>query len=180
MDRSSSLVTGVAAFLVLGFCDSNADTSTPAPAPALETAATTPSLGALQSVKSFYQALQNGEVEKALPMVIASSSARGGASGEELKSFSQTLRTRWSEIGVHESQERGPCALVAVSMKFHNGKEFESRLREEILLRKDGAWRIVPEALRSDPEVKGVLEEHARPLFDAFRKRLPSLREKYK
>jgi hypothetical protein len=65
-------------------------------------------------------------------------------------------------------------------MKFHTGKEFETRLREEILLRKDGAWFIIPEALRSDAAVKGILEEHAKRLFEAFRKRLPALREKHK
>jgi hypothetical protein len=43
-----------------------------------------------------------------------------------------------------------------------------------------GAWFIIPEALRSDAAVKGILEEHAKPLFEAFRKRLPALREKHK
>lgn len=72
MNRISSLVTGLVALLALGSCDSDADTSTPAPD---VEAPSKPKMGALQFVKA----------------------------------FSQALRTRWIEIGVHESQERDPA-----------------------------------------------------------------------
>ncbi len=80
MNRIFSLVTGLVALLALGSCDSDADTSTPAPAPAVETA----------------------------PAVEAPSKPKMGAL-QFVKAFSQALRTRWIEIGVHESQERGPA-----------------------------------------------------------------------
>jgi hypothetical protein len=177
---SAAALTSAALFLVS--CDPSV-VELPGPAPAVETRAParslSPKVGALQTAKSFYRALQTDAVEQAERLVVVVKKIGREELTKELKSFSKALRTRWIEIGVHESRESGPCALVVVSMKFHNGKEFVTRLREEMLLRRDDRWFVVPEAFRSDPDVSAAMGEHGKRLFKAYREQLPALVEKY-
>ena len=127
-----------------------------------------------------YKALRKGNLAKAEAAFITPTDER--LSKKLKKSIDMTSTTMQSGELVMKavfSRVKGNWAVVVSRIETKNRGKKESIIRDEFMLKQKGKWRVVPEALRSDPAVRPLLDDDMKSLFKWYRANVDDLRKKH-
>jgi hypothetical protein len=73
----------------------------------------------------------------------------------------------------------GRWAVVVTLIERPRGRDTTRFVRDQYLYRENGGWKVVPEAIRSDPAVQPLVDASAQRLFDWYRAHRAELEARY-
>lgn len=97
----------------------------------------------------------------------------------ELRRTGQELTESIAQIEPVEERIDGRWAIVVTLIERPRGADTTRFVRDEYLYREDGGWKLVPEAIRSDPAVQPLVDAAAQRLFDWYRGHREELEARY-
>lgn len=96
-----------------------------------------------------------------------------------LRHTAQELTEGVAAIEPVEQRIDGDWALVVTRIERPRGADTLVQVRDEYLYRQDGQWKVVPEAVRTDPAVRPLVNASLERLFQWFREHREELDGQY-
>ncbi len=130
--------------------------------------------------KKYMESLEQGDVEGALKYVMEpAEEIRLSRVESDLQRGARMIQSGELELRYYQTNETAPWALVVYG-QVYGGDEGNVRIVEEFLYFDGERWLLVPPIVRSDANVRALLEnEKTKALFEQFRENLAAYRSQY-
>ena len=122
---------------------------------------------AKEAIEQFYGLLQKRQVRLARGMLLEPSEARRvEALAANLGWTAELMESNRLRIDVLEVRVQGNWAVAATRV---NSVSSGVKERDEFLYLSDGEWRVAPEAVRADREIRTLIDDDFKALFNWYR-----------